>query len=120
MIVVFKEFTLYCAHSVLAFGVNHKCARKHGHTYKIKVGVYGNVDAKTNIVIPFDEIEKAWNKVGKPLDHTDLDDKFPTPTTECLAMYLQGQLNMELRRPVSVEVRETESSGVYIPASFDK
>jgi 6-pyruvoyltetrahydropterin/6-carboxytetrahydropterin synthase len=120
MIVVFKEFVLYCAHSLNIFGDEHKCARKHGHSYKIKIGVYGNTNPTTNIVIPFDEIESAWLKIGKPLDHTDLDDKFPTPTTECLAMYLQGQLNVELRRPVSVEVRETESSGVYIPASFDK
>lgn len=118
MIQVFKEFRLYCAHSVQAFGPDHKCARKHGHTYKIRVEVEGVIDAKSNILIPFDAIEAAWRKVGEPLDHTDLNDKFGSnATTELLAIFLQGQLSVELRRSVNVCVQETESSGVYVKAS---
>lgn len=118
MIHVFKEFRLYCAHSVQSFGPDHKCSRKHGHTYKIRVEVGGVIDAKSNILIPFDEIEAAWSKVGAPLDHTDLNDALgPNATTEILAIFLQGQLSVELRRSVSVCVQETETSGVYVKAS---
>ena len=114
---VFKCFRLYCAHSVSVFGENHKCSRKHGHCYKIWVEVHKHVDAKTNLVMPFDDIEAAWAEVGKPLDHTDLNDKFGSnPTTEVLAMYLQAQMAMKLQEKVSIEVQETETSGVRIRA----
>lgn len=112
---VFKEFRLYCAHSVQAFGGKHKCARKHGHCYKIRVDVYREVDPTTSVAIPFNQIEDAWKKVGDPLDHTDLNEKFgPNATTEALAMYLHGQMTVELGCRCSVEVRETESSGVAV------
>jgi 6-pyruvoyltetrahydropterin/6-carboxytetrahydropterin synthase len=112
---VFKEFRLYCAHSVQSFGEEHKCSRKHGHCYKIRIEVHKHVDPKTFIAIPFDEIEKAWKKVGEPLDHTDLNGKFgPNATTEVLAMYLHGQMGMALGHKCSIEVRETESSGVVV------
>lgn len=112
---VFKEFRLYCAHSVQSFGVDHKCSRKHGHCYKVRIEVHRYVDTATNISIPFDEIEKAWRKVGEPLDHTDLNDKFgPNATTELLAIYLHGQMGVTLGYECSIEVKETESSGVII------
>lgn len=115
--IVFKEFRLYCAHSVQVFGDGHKCSRKHGHCYKVRVEVHKYVEPETNIAIPFDDIESAWQQVGEPLDHTDLNEKFgPDPTTELLAMYLHGQLQMVIGHKVSVEVRETESSGVMIRA----
>jgi 6-pyruvoyltetrahydropterin/6-carboxytetrahydropterin synthase len=114
---VFKEFRLYCAHSVQSFGADHKCSRKHGHCYKVRVEVHKYVEPETNIALPFDDIEKAWQKVGQPLDHTDLNDRFGVnPTTEVLAMYLHGQLQIEIGHKVSIEVRETESSGVVIRA----
>lgn len=117
MVAVFKEFRLYCAHSIQTFGSEHKCARKHGHCYKVRIEVIQKIDAASNISIPFDDIEKAWRKVGEPLDHTDLNDKFgPNPTTEILAVYLHGQMQMELQRSCNIEVRETESSGVIIRA----
>lgn len=111
---VFKEFRLYCAHSVQSFGADHRCARKHGHCYKIRVEVHSYVDPKTNVCIPFDDIEAAWEKVGAPLDHTDLNERWANPTTEVLAMYLHGQLGVALGYPCSIEVRETETSGVVI------
>ena len=114
---VFKEFRLYCAHSVQSFGVDHKCSRKHGHCYKVRVEVHKYVEPSTNIALPFDDIEAAWKKVGEPLDHTDLNEKFgANPTTEVLAMYLHGQMGMALGHKCSIEVRETESSGVVIRA----
>lgn len=115
MVIVFKEFRLYCCHSVTAFGPNHKCCRKHGHTYKIRVEVECNVDPATMISMPFEQLEKAWQTTGEPLDHTDLNDTFgPNATTEVLAIFLQGQLSFHLQKPVNVIVQETESSGVII------
>jgi 6-pyruvoyltetrahydropterin/6-carboxytetrahydropterin synthase len=111
---VFKEFRLSCAHSVTSFGDDHKCSRKHGHTYKIRIDVHKHVNPETNIAMAFQDIEDAWNKVGQPLDHTDLNLKFAQPTTEVLAMYIHGQMTMQLGHSCSVEVRETETSGVAI------
>lgn len=115
MVIVFKEFRLYCCHSVTAFGSDHKCSRKHGHTYKIRVEVECELDPKTMIAIPFEQIEEAWQKKCGDLDHTDLNDKFgPNATTEVLAMFIQGQMSFEVQKPVNVIVQETESSGVVI------
>lgn len=83
----------------------------------MRVEVHKYVEPETNVAIPFEEIEAAWRKVGEPLDHTDLNEKFGVnPTTEVLAMYLHGQLCMALGCKCSIEVRETESSGVVIRA----
>lgn len=112
---VWKEFRLYCAHSVRSFGENHKCAAMHGHTYKIRVEVHCNVDPATNIAIPFDDIESAWQEVGAKFDHTNLNESFAeNPTTEHLAMHLQGQMYVKLGKRVTITVQETESSGVTI------
>ena len=101
-----------------AFGPDHKCARKHGHAYKVRVCVIKDIDAASSIAIPFQDIESVWDHVGKPLDHTDLNDSLPgaagNPTTEMLAMYLHGQLSIRLPGRVKIEVRETDSSGVVI------
>ena len=112
---VWKEFRLYCAHSIRSFGENHKCAALHGHTYKIRVEVHCDIDPTTNISMPFDDIEAAWQECGGIYDHTNLNDSLcPNPTTEALAMQLQGQLTVAIGKPVTITVQETESSGVTI------
>lgn len=116
-VAVFKTFRLYCAHSITAFGPDHKCSKKHGHTYRVRVEAHQAVDSDTLIAIPFEKIEQAWREVGEPLDHTDLNEKFGhNPTTEVVAMYLQGQMSIRLGCDCTVEVQETESSGVIIRA----
>lgn len=114
MVGTFKEFRLYCCHSVSSFGPDHKCARKHGHTYKIRVTALGSVNKDTMIVVPFEKIEEVWSTHCAHLDHTDLNSTFVNPTTEVLAMYIHGKMTVHLGLPVEVEVKETESSGVII------
>lgn len=112
---VFKEFRLYCAHSVLAFGENHKCARKHGHTIRVRVCVLAEVSEHTGISVAFSDIEAAWDASVAHLDHTDLNDTFgDNPTAEVLALYIQQQMQKCLNLPCDVELKETETSGVIV------
>jgi len=112
---VFKDFRLYCSHSVAAFGTEHKCNRNHGHTFRIRVEVTCPVNAHNGIAIPFHEIEDAWEKTGAKLDHTCLNDTLgENATTEFLAMWLKSKLEHELNQTIAITVQETETSGVIL------
>lgn len=115
MLRVFKDFRLYCAHSVQSFGPEHKCSRVHGHCYRVRVEVQSKMHPRTCIAISFDDIETAWLKVAGHLDHSNLNDTFgPNATTEVLAEYLHKALCVELKSSIRLTVQETESSGVIV------
>ena len=50
-ITVVKEFTFDAAHYLP--GYNGKCNRPHGHTYRLQVGIEGEPDHSTGMVIDF-------------------------------------------------------------------
>lgn len=115
-VTVFKEFVLYCAHRVAAFGVNHKCNRIHGHSYQVRVEVDREVGDDW-VSIAFDGIEHAWNRTCKPLDHTLLNDDPDIgehATVERLAFVIKQRMDRALEANCFVTVRETQSAGVTI------
>ena len=38
----------------------HKCARLHGHSFKVELAVRGPVDARTGWFIDYGEIDQLW------------------------------------------------------------
>lgn len=109
----FKEFTLYAAHKVACFGEMHKCAKLHGHSYKVRIE--SDCTDPENPV-SFDQIESTFKFWCGHLDHSTLNDTLgENPTTEVLALYIAKQLTgkgtLRLR---SVEVKETESAGAKV------
>ena len=50
---IFKEFTFEAAHRLPIVPPEHKCARLHGHSFRVAVHVRGEVDADTGWVIDF-------------------------------------------------------------------
>ena len=68
MITVIKQFTFDAAHRL----PNHKgkCKQMHGHTYKLEIGVTGNIQPATGMVVDFGDLKKIIQKqVIDLLDH---------------------------------------------------
>lgn len=106
---VFKEFTFDAAHYLPNVPVGHKCSRLHGHTYRIRIGVSGQIDRHTGFVIDFGDLKAAVKPVIDMLDHTLINDTIGNPTCENLAEFLWAAIGVD--NLSFVEVWETPTSG---------
>ena len=114
--VIFKDFTFEAAHKLPRVPEGHKCGRLHGHSYKVRVYVSGDVDAYRGWVIDFDEIKKAWKPLGEILDHNYLNNikGLENPTCEVLAEFIFNNMSNSLVIN-KVEVMETCTCGAIYP-----
>lgn len=109
---IFREFTFEAAHRLPYVPDGHKCARLHGHSYRVEVQVSGEVGADTGWVMDFGEIKRVVQPVRDQLDHHYLNEVsgLENPTSEVLARWIWDRLAGQL--PLSaVTVRETCTSG---------
>ncbi len=109
---IFREFTFEAAHRLPAVPAGHKCARLHGHSFRVEVHVTGPVGADTGWVLDFADVTAAFEPVRDQLDHYYLNDipGLENPTSEVLARWIWERLAGAL--PLSrVLVRETCTSG---------
>jgi 6-pyruvoyltetrahydropterin/6-carboxytetrahydropterin synthase len=109
---LFREFTFEAAHRLPRVPAGHKCARLHGHSYRVEVQVTGEVGADTGWVLDFADLSEAFRPVREQLDHYYLNDidGLENPTSEVLARWIWDRLVATL--PLSaVVVRETCTSG---------
>ena len=104
---VFKEFSFDSAHWLPNVEPGHKCGRMHGHTYRVRLSVVGDVDPDTGFVIDFGDLKGLAKPVIDALDHQVLNDSIQNPTCENLALFLADQIfGLDV-----VEVWETPTSG---------
>ncbi len=113
MIEIYKEFTFEAAHRLPNVPVGHKCARLHGHSFRVRVTVSGPVDPVTGWVMDFGDLSAVWRPVYEMLDHRYLNDipGLENPTSEALAVWIWNHLGAALPGLVAVEVRETCTTG---------
>jgi 6-pyruvoyltetrahydropterin/6-carboxytetrahydropterin synthase len=117
---IWKDFTFEAAHLLPNLPDGHKCKRLHGHSYRVRVVVGGDVDSKLGWVMDYAEIAEAWQAVYDTLDHRYLNDVpgLENPTTEVVAPWIFKVLDTHLPQDtlVRVEVRETCTAGAtYSP-----
>jgi 6-pyruvoyltetrahydropterin/6-carboxytetrahydropterin synthase len=110
---IFKEFTFEAAHRLPNVPADHKCARLHGHSFRVEVHVQGDVDAQTGWVMDFGDIKAAFQPLHDQLDHRYLNevDGLANPTSELLARWIWQRLRPALLGLSEVIVRETCTSG---------
>ena len=110
---VFKEFGFEAAHRLPHVPEGHKCARLHGHSYRVEVRVRGDVGIDTGWVMDFADIEAAAEPVRAELDHYYLNDVpgLENPTSEVLARWIWDRLLTALPGLSEVVVRETCTAG---------
>ena len=116
---IFKTFTLECAHRLPNVPAGHKCARMHGHSFRIDVHVSGPVDAHSGWVMDFADLRTAFQPLFERLDHRCLNDVagLENPTSENLAKWVWRELRPGLPQLTKITVHETCTSGcVYAGA----
>ena len=110
---IFKEFRFEAAHRLPNVPEGHKCARLHGHSFRVEVHVRGEVDEKLGWVRDFSDIKKAFEPLHEQLDHRYLNEipGLENPTSEVLAQWIWQKLEPALSGLSLIVVRETCTSG---------
>lgn len=109
---IFCEFGFEAAHQLPRVPAGHKCARLHGHSYKVQLSVRGEVAPETGWVMDFAAIKAAFRPLHEQLDHVYLNDLpgLENPTSEVLARWIWDRLAGTLPL-AAVTVRETCTAG---------
>lgn len=110
---VFKEFTFEAAHRLPFAPENHKCARLHGHSFRVEVHVAGEIDRTAGWIMDFGDIKAAFEPLRAQLDHYYLNEieGLENPTSEVLARWIWQRLQPVLPGLARIIVRETCTSG---------
>jgi 6-pyruvoyltetrahydropterin/6-carboxytetrahydropterin synthase len=110
---IFKEFSFEAAHRLPYVPADHKCARLHGHSYRVEVHVEGPVADSLGWVRDFAELSRAMKPLIERLDHYYLNDieGLENSTSEVLARWIWDRLLPALPDLSQVVVRETCTSG---------
>jgi 6-pyruvoyltetrahydropterin/6-carboxytetrahydropterin synthase len=106
---LFRELRFEAAHRLPKVPAGHKCARLHGHSFKIELAVYGPVNPDTGWLIDFGQLDELWQPLHDQLDHNYLNeiDGLENPTSENLARWLWQRLKPSLPELERVIVHET-------------
>lgn len=110
---IFKEFTIEAAHRLPNLPETHKCARLHGHSFRIRIVIEGEVSPQLGWVMDFADIKKAYQPLFDMLDHRYLNEipGLENPTSENLARWVWDRLKPSLPLLSRVQVMETCTSG---------
>lgn len=110
---IFRVFQVEAAHHLPNVPAGHKCARLHGHSFRIEVHVSGPVGEKDGWVMDFADLRKIFQPVYDQLDHHYLNEieGLENPTSENLARWIWRQLTPGLKGLSKIIVQETCNAG---------
>ncbi len=111
-----KEFKFDSAHQLTNY--KGKCENLHGHTYRLRVTLEGEIDS-SGMIIDFTLLEKiVKEKIVEKLDHSFLNDIISHPTAENIALWVWNELEQDLKgenfKLYEIVLWETESSSVTL------
>ena len=107
-----KTFRFEAGHHLPNVPADHKCARPHGHSYRVTVVVEGPVDEHVGWVMDFGRIKAAVEPLLGQLDHADLNqiEGLTNPTSETIARWFWDRIRPQLPGLKAVSVAESEAS----------
>jgi len=110
---IYKEFIFEAAHKLPNVPDGHQCGRLHGHSFRGRIYVSGEVGEETGWVMDFAEMKAIFKPVYDQLDHHYLNDipGLENPTSEVLAKWLWDQLKPDIPLLSKVVINETCTSG---------
>jgi len=110
---VFRVFQIEAAHRLPHVPEGHKCARMHGHSFRIEIHISGPVGQETGWVMDFADLRRAFQPLFDQLDHHCLNDinGLENPTSENLARWIWVRLLPDLAQLSKVVVQETCNAG---------
>ena len=87
----------------------HKCARLHGHSFKIELVVSGAVNPETGWFIDYGELDALWQPLHDQLDHNYLNEVpgLENPTSEVLSRFIWQKIKPGLPQLTRVTLYET-------------
>lgn len=129
MVVVYNDFKFDSAHSLYSSKMSEecnkdvfgKCFNTHGHSYKLRIGLKGDANPKTGMVINFADLKAIVNEeIIEELDHKHLNsvDMFAgvIPTAENMVEIIWHNLKRRFSETpfvlYEVTLWETETSFV--------
>lgn len=107
-----REFTFEAAHRLPHVPEGHKCARLHGHSFRVELVCEGPVDPQTGWLVDFADLKRAFEPFLNQLDHRYLNeiDGLENPTAENIAKWIWVRLRPMLSQLSQVSVAETCTS----------
>lgn len=104
-----RAFTFEAAHRLPQAPEGHKCARLHGHSFRIELVCEGEIDPQNGWLLDFAEIKRAFAPLYEQLDHHYLNEiiGLENPTAENLARWIWRHLETALPSLAQVNVAET-------------
>lgn len=107
-----REFVFEAAHCLPNAPAGHKCARLHGHSFRIELICEGPVDSNTGWLVDFADIKRAFQPLYDRLDHRYLNEVegLENPTAENIARWIWDRLRPGLGVLAQVNVAETCSA----------
>ncbi len=107
-----KEFFFEAAHTLPKVPADHKCARMHGHSYRIEIAVEGEVDPEMGWLYDHSLLSRAMDPICDRLDHQYLNDipGLENPTVENLAGWLWAQLKPQCPGLCEIVIQETPTA----------
>ena len=110
---VFRVFQVEAAHWLPNVPDGHKCARLHGHSFRIEVHVTGEPGEHSGWIMDFADLRAAFQPLFDQLDHHCLNeiDGLENPTSENLARWIWHRLEPTLAGLSKIIVCETCNAG---------
>ncbi len=110
-----KNFTFSAAHHLPQLPPNHKCHRPHGHNYRVRLELEGELDER-GFVVDYAELDAFGDWLMRSFDHRDLNDELSyPPTAEHLARecYTRACIELGAALVARVGVSETEKTWAW-------
>jgi 6-pyruvoyltetrahydropterin/6-carboxytetrahydropterin synthase len=110
---IFRVFQVEAAHFLPHVPAGHKCARMHGHSFRIEVHITGSPGSDSGWVMDFADLKAAFQPLFDQLDHHCLNEieGLDNPTSENLARWIWTRLAPALAGLSKVVVQETCNAG---------
>ncbi len=104
-----KEYRFEAAHHLPRVPAGHKCARLHGHSYRVELHAAGAVDPETGWLVDFAVLDDAWAELFRRLDHRNLNEVpgLENSTCENLAAFIWNAVLPRIPALAAVTVWET-------------
>lgn len=111
---IYKEFSFDSAHFLPNVPDGHKCKEMHGHTYRLKVFIKGELDPELGWIMDFKDLKEALLPVIEQLDHKLINNikGLQNPTAENITIWIWKQIRPSLPLLSRIELYETPTTGV--------
>ncbi len=113
MMEIFKVFTFDAAHWLPRVPEGHKCAKMHGHSFRVEIHLRGKAGSDSGWVKDFAEIAAAFEPLLEQLDHKNLNriEGLENPTSENLCRWIWVRLKSVLPQLSRIVLQESPESG---------